>query len=154
MTREDLIKAVWEEQHLQHGLMRRKRQSKEGAEPQHGPRGPHGHRPPARQEHLLHVLKRNPSINQKDLAEKFRVRPQTLGEMLAKMEENGLVVRTKDPADGRATLVDLTPAGEAAEQEHHEKILQDIKEKFAALTDDELKEYLRLMKKINESLSN
>lgn len=151
MTREELIRAVWEEQHLQHGLMRRKRH---GADAPQGARGPHGHRPPARQEHLLHVLKRHPGINQKDLAEKFRVRPQTLGEMLAKMEESGLITRTKDPADGRATLVDLTPAGEAAEQEHHEKILGDIKEKFAVLTDDELKEYLRLMKKINESLSN
>lgn len=151
MTREDLIKAVWEEQHLQHGLMRRKRH---GGEPPKEGHGPHGHRPPARQEHLLHVLKRNPSINQKDLAEKFRVRPQTLGEMLTKMEESGLVVRKKDPADGRATLVELTSAGEAAEQEHHEKILGEINEKFAALTDDELKEYLRLMKKINESLSN
>lgn len=151
MTREDLIRAVWEEQHLQHGLMRRKRQ---GDPPKEDPHGPHGHRPPARQEHLLHVLRRNPSINQKDLAEKFRVRPQTLGEMLGKMEENGLIARTKDPSDGRATLVSLTPAGEAAEREHHEKVFRDIKEKFAALSDDELKEYLRLMKKINESLSN
>lgn len=149
MTREELIRAVWEEQHLQHGLMRRKRH---GDAPNEA-RGPHGHRPPARQEHLLHVLKRHPAINQKELAEKFRVRPQTLGEMLAKMEESGLITRTKDPADGRAALVSLTPAGEAAEKEHHEKMFLDIKEKFAALTDDELKEYLRLMKKINESLS-
>lgn len=149
MTREELVREVWEEQHRQHGLIRRKR---------HGDGGPHhspdGKRPPARQEHLLHILKRNPSINQKDFAEKVHVRPQSLGEMLGKMEENGLIVRKKDPADGRAILVEMTPAGEALEQEHHEKVFQEIKARYSALTDDELAEYLRLTRIINDTLEN
>lgn len=140
MTREELVKEVWEEQHRQHGLIRRKHH------------GPNGKRPPARQEHLLHILKRNPSINQKDFAEKVHVRPQSLGEMLGKMEENGLIVRKKDPSDGRAILVELTPAGEALEQEHHEKVFQEIKARYSALTDEELAEYLRLTRIINDTL--
>lgn len=168
MTREELVKAVWEEQHRQHGLVRRKHHGPppDGAQgtPPHGPHGedghkpPHGegpgHRPPARQEHLLHILKKNPSINQKDFAEKLHVRPQSLGEMLAKMEENGLIVRKKDPSDGRAILVDLTPAGEALEQEHHEKVFKDITARYSALTDEELAEYLRLTQKINDTLES
>ena len=149
MTREELVKAVWEEQHRQHGLVRRKHHG--GKDPHHGPHGD-GHRPPARQEHLLHILKKNPSINQKDFAEKVHVRPQSLGEMLTKMEENGLIVRRKDPSDGRAILVDLTPAGKAAEQAHHEKVQKDIEARYSALTDEELAEYLRLTQKINETL--
>ena len=149
MTREELVKAVWEEQHRQHGLVRRKHHG--GKDPHHGPHGD-GHRPPARQEHLLHILKQNPSINQKDFAEKVHVRPQSLGEMLTKMEENGLIVRKKDPSDGRAIHVDLTPAGEAAEPAHHEKVRKDIEARYAALTDEELAEYLRLTQKINETL--
>lgn len=151
MTREELVKAVWEEQHRQHGLVRRKHHG--GDQP---PRGPHGegHRPPTRQEHLLHILKKNPSINQKDFAEKVHVRPQSLGEMLTKMEENGLIVRTKDPSDGRAILVDLTPAGEALEQEHHEKVFKEITARYDALTDEELAEYLRLTQKINDTLES
>lgn len=149
MTREELVKAVWEEQHRQHGLVRRKHHG--GKPPHEGHHGPGG-RPPARQEHLLHILKQNPSINQKDFAEKVHVRPQSLGEMLTKMEENGLIVRTKDPSDGRAILVDLTPAGEAAEQAHHEKVMKDVEARYAALTDEELAEYLRLTQKINETL--
>ena len=149
MTREELVKAVWEEQHRQHGLVRRKHHGEPG--PHHGP---HGHRPPARQEHLLHILKKNPSINQKDFAEKVHVRPQSLGEMLTKMEESGLIVRKKDPADGRAILVDLTPAGEEAEQAHHEKVMKDIEARYSALTDEELAEYLRLTQKINDTLEH
>lgn len=155
MTREELVKAVWEEQHRQHGLVRRKHHGphgEDGHKPPHG-EGP-GHRPPARQEHLLHILKKNPSINQKDFAEKLHVRPQSLGEMLAKMEENGLIVRKKDPSDGRAILVDLTPAGEALEQEHHEKVFKDITARYSALTDEELAEYLRLTQKINDTLES
>ncbi|MBQ2015945.1 MAG: MarR family transcriptional regulator [Clostridia bacterium] len=91
-------------------------------------------------------------MDQKDFAEKVHVRPQSLGEMLTKMEENGLIVRKKDPADGRAILVDLTPAGEEAEQAHHAKVVKDIEARYAALTDDELTEYLRLTQKINETL--
>lgn len=146
MTREELVKAVWEEQHRQHGLVRRKHHG--GQEP------PHGHRPPARQEHLLHILKQNPSINQKDFAEKVHVRPQSLGEMLTKMEESGLIVRKKDPSDGRAILVDLTPAGEEAEQAHHEKVVKEIEARYSALTDEELTEYLRLTQKINDTLEH
>ena len=154
MTREELVKAVWEEQHRQHGLVRRKHHGGKDPHEGHGSHGSHGpgHRPPARQEHLLHILKKNPSINQKVFAEKVHVRPQSLGEMLTKMEENGLIVRRKDPSDGRAILVDLTPAGEAAEQAHHEIVMKEVEARYVDLTDEELAEYLRLTQKINETL--
>ena len=42
--------------------------------------------------------------------------------------------------------------GEAAEQAHHEKVRKDIEARYAALTDEELAEYLRLTQKINETL--
>ena len=72
--------------------------------------------------------------------------------MLTKMEESGLIVRKKDPSDGRAILVDLTPAGEEAEQAHQEKVVKEIETRYSALTDEELAEYLRLTQKINETL--
>ena len=135
MNREELIKEVLEEQHRQHGLVRRKHHGGE-----------------ARQEHLLHMLRHHPSVNQKDLAERMHVRPQSLGEMLAKLEAGGLVTRKKDPTDGRATLVELTAIGEAAEREHHEQVLKDIARRYDDLSEEELSEYLRLTKKINATL--
>ena len=125
-TREDLLRAVFEEQHKQHSLVRRS----------------HGHSP----------HDPPPAVRQKDLAERMHVRPQSLGELLDKLEDSGLVVRRKDPEDGRAVLVELTDAGRAAEREHRKNMAENIRKRFGALTDDELAEYLRLTKKINDSL--
>ena len=145
-VREELIRPVFEEQHKQQALVRRSRGSV-----------PHGHgrpgKPPAlRQEHLLHVLKEHAGIRQKDLAELMHVRPQSLGELLDKVEDSGLLVRRRDPEDGRALLVELTEAGKTAEREHHKKVVETMNKRFGVLTDEELTVYLRLTKKINAAL--
>jgi DNA-binding MarR family transcriptional regulator len=45
------------------------------------------------------------------LAEIERVRRPTATRMVARLEEEGLVLRTTDPADGRVSLVSTSPAG-------------------------------------------
>jgi DNA-binding MarR family transcriptional regulator len=47
-----------------------------------------------------------------DLAAREGVRPPTMTRMLTGLEEGGYVARTVDPADRRASLVAVTPAGE------------------------------------------
>ena len=46
------------------------------------------------------------------LAAAEQVRPPTMTRIVAALEADGLVVRESSPADGRATLVRATPAGE------------------------------------------
>jgi DNA-binding MarR family transcriptional regulator len=45
------------------------------------------------------------------LAAAERVRPQSMGQTVAELEEQGLVGRHADPNDGRRTLIELTEAG-------------------------------------------
>jgi len=45
------------------------------------------------------------------LAAAERVRPQSMGQTIAELEEQGLVERHADPDDGRRTLIELTKAG-------------------------------------------
>jgi DNA-binding MarR family transcriptional regulator len=45
------------------------------------------------------------------LASAERVRPQSMGQTVAELEEQGLVERRADPDDGRRTLIELTEAG-------------------------------------------
>ncbi|GAA1032589.1 MULTISPECIES: MarR family winged helix-turn-helix transcriptional regulator [Amycolatopsis] len=46
-----------------------------------------------------------------ELAEAERIHPQSLTRILASLAERELITRTPDPADGRRSLIDLTPAG-------------------------------------------
>jgi len=47
-----------------------------------------------------------------DLAAREGVRPPTMTRMLTVLEDAGLVARTADPADRRASLIEMTPSGE------------------------------------------
>ena len=48
------------------------------------------------------------------LAERARIAKQTAVALIDRLEEGGVVERVRDPADGRARLVRLSPAGEQA----------------------------------------
>lgn len=53
---------------------------------------------------------------QEQLAIKVHVQSQTLGRVLARLEDGGLVTRTRNPADRRQFQVQITEAGNAALQ--------------------------------------
>ncbi len=53
-----------------------------------------------------------------ELAEAERLQPQSLTRILAWVTERELVTRSPDPADGRRSLVSITPAGLAVLREY------------------------------------
>ena len=63
---------------------------------------------------VLLNLKTRKLSSQRDLAEAVGVREATLTHHLNAMDTQGLVTRTRDPANRRVHVVELTPAGEAA----------------------------------------
>ncbi|WP_116205660.1 MarR family winged helix-turn-helix transcriptional regulator [Amycolatopsis circi] len=46
-----------------------------------------------------------------ELAEAERIHPQSLTRILASLAEREWITRTPDPADGRRSLIDITPTG-------------------------------------------
>jgi DNA-binding MarR family transcriptional regulator len=54
----------------------------------------------------------------KEIADAERIHPQSLTRILASLTERGLITRTPDPADGRRSLIDITPAGRALMREY------------------------------------
>jgi DNA-binding MarR family transcriptional regulator len=60
---------------------------------------------------LLTVLAEGDALTQKDLVRRSASDPNTLSEMLARLERRGLVVRERHATDGRARTVALTPEG-------------------------------------------
>jgi DNA-binding MarR family transcriptional regulator len=60
---------------------------------------------------VLSLLGRNEGINQGGLADMLEVEPITLGRMIDRLQEAGLVERRADPADRRAWRLFLTARG-------------------------------------------
>lgn len=77
---------------------------------QYGPMGD----PRRGQGRVLALLKLQPEISQKDLSFLLAMRPQSLGELLAKLERNGFITRTPAEADRRVMNIKLTQEGARA----------------------------------------
>jgi DNA-binding MarR family transcriptional regulator len=93
---------------------------------QYGPMGD----PQRGQGKILVILKVRPEISQKDLSSMLDMRPQSLGEFLAKLEKNGYIARTPSETDHRVVNIKLTEKGRAVtEQEFsYDKIFDCLSE--------------------------
>ncbi len=60
---------------------------------------------------MLATIERHGPLTPSELAQRERVQRPTVTRMLARLEEDGIVQRAADPADGRSFLVSLTPHG-------------------------------------------
>ncbi|MDR3542072.1 MAG: MarR family transcriptional regulator [Desulfosporosinus sp.] len=63
---------------------------------------------------VLAILKLQPEISQKDLSYLLDMRPQSLGELLSKLEKNGYISRTPSETDRRVMNIKLTQEGTEA----------------------------------------
>ncbi|MBE6125115.1 MAG: MarR family transcriptional regulator [Erysipelotrichaceae bacterium] len=66
---------------------------------------------PDTQQKVLGILAQNDGITQKELSGMLGIRPQSGGEIVRKLENNGYVERTPDENDSRAQRLHLTEAG-------------------------------------------
>lgn len=66
---------------------------------------------------VLKILRLKPEIAQKELSEILGMRPQSIGELLSKLEKKGYITRTPSPDDKRVIIVRLTEKGEGAEED-------------------------------------
>lgn len=62
---------------------------------------------------VLVALRNGQASTQRDLARFARVEQPPMAQMLARMERDGLIIRTPDPTDGRSSRIKLTEIAEA-----------------------------------------
>ncbi len=79
---------------------------------------------------VLALLKLQPEISQKELGFLLDLRPQSMGELLAKLEKNGYTTRTPSEADRRVVNIKLTESGEelTAERPAHDDMFDCLNE--------------------------
>ncbi|KNB50391.1 MarR family winged helix-turn-helix transcriptional regulator [Streptomyces caatingaensis] len=87
-----------------------------------------------------------------DLAAYFGVGKATMSRQLRALDELGLVARTPDPADGRASLVDLTAEGRARFARVREARRAEYVRRLEGWDRGEIGELARLLRQLNTSL--
>ena len=104
------------------------------------------------QSRLLLLIAESDGVIQRDLAEEMDVRPSSMTEMLARMEQLGLICRKQDEKDQRVMHIFLTEQGKTAADES-KKANERLTEKlFEGLTEEEVDDMLRLTEKLTASL--
>lgn len=106
--------------------------------------GPHAN-PHRGQGRILSVLKLQPEISQKEMTYLLDMRPQSLGELLTKLEKAGFITREPSENDRRVMIIKLTDAG----AEEVEKMNQTDEDPiFDSLTDEEKAQFEAIIEKL------
>lgn len=113
---------------------------------QHGPMGD----PRRGQGRVLAILKMKPEISQKDLSYLLDMRPQSLGEILSKLEKNGYITRTPSETDRRVMNIKLTKEGTEATETMDQDFSFD--KLFECLSEEEQKNLSSYLSRIIETL--
>jgi DNA-binding MarR family transcriptional regulator len=86
---------------------------------------------------VLHTLSRNGPMRLTDLTATEQLKQPALTSLVAKLERDGLVSRRRDPRDGRAVLLSLTPEGSQVVRSRHANRMAELSRLADRLTDQE-----------------
>ena len=117
-------------------------QSAEGGGSEHRSHGGYGW--------ILGILRTSDGLPQKELAERLQIRPQSLTEALVRLEDDGLITRTRSEGDKRQQFVSLTRKGVDYADAVYSQRCEAVEKIFAPLTEEERDELARLLLKIKD----
>lgn len=83
-----------------------------------------------------------------DLAAELRESLPTVTRLVQQLEAQGLIIRTPDETDGRASIVQLSPRGVELEQTIHGETLDNISRWLKDWSDSQLGELLPLLERL------
>lgn len=98
---------------------------------------------------VLALLKIQPEITQKELTYLLDMRPQSLGELLTKLEKNEFITREPDENDRRVMVVKLTETGKAEAERLSQESPTTI---FDQLTEDEQAQFMAILAKLSQAM--
>ncbi|MCA3307926.1 MAG: MarR family transcriptional regulator [Roseomonas sp.] len=98
----------------------------------------------------LASLDEEPGLDQKRLGEAIGVDRNTIGIVVERLEQRGLLTREVDKEDRRARILRLTPEGTALRRRLRPRMLAANARAIEALTEDEAKTLLALLRRAVE----
>lgn len=99
--------------------------------------------------HALEVLGEHEKINMKSLAQKLGVTTGTTTVTVDRLEKKNFAKRESTREDRRVNLIALTESGKKAFEEHHNYHMQLTEQMVSVLSEDEIRQFLATLKKIN-----
>lgn len=110
--------------------------------------GPHAN-PHKGQGRILSILKLQPEITQKEMTFLLDMRPQSLGELLTKLEKAGFITREPSEEDRRVMVVKLTDAGAKEAEKMNDTQEETI---FDVLTEEEQEQFSAIIDKLTKAV--
>lgn len=86
---------------------------------------------------VLIALQNGSANTQRDLARFAKIEQPPMAQMLARMERDGLIKRTPDPADGRSSRISLTSAAKKSMPDAIAALMQGNSEAMNGFTPEE-----------------
>lgn len=101
------------------------------------------------QKRILIVLLETGKITQRELTRRLGIQPGSASEVIAKLENAGLLLRTESFEDRRTANIQLTEEGRLQALEAKRQRDQRHREMFSCLSDEEKTMLIQLLEKIN-----
>ena len=101
------------------------------------------------QKRILILLRETAGMTQKELTARLGVQPGSASEVLNKLEQAGLILRTPSETDRRTTDIRLTPEGEVLAKVAAAQRMERHEQMFAMLSGEEKETLIVLLEKIN-----
>ena len=101
---------------------------------------------------VLFTLTENPRLTQKQIAEIIGVEQPTMAGTLSRMERDGMIERTPDPADRRSALISLSSNARTKLAVVEKAIDETNAQAFSLLSASERKQFFEIMMKVVTAL--
>ena len=102
--------------------------------------------------HAIEILGAHGEMKMKMLAEKLGVTTGTITVTVDRLEKKGYAKRGTTKEDRRAYIIELTPAGKKAFEDHHKHHLHLTEELMSLLSEEEIAAFVKILQKLNEQL--
>ena len=100
----------------------------------------------------LVALKNGRAETQRDLARFVRIEQPSMAQMLVRMEKDGLIRRSPDPADGRSSRIALTDVALARLPDACAALFQGNREALDGFSDEEAAQFVALLDRLIANL--
>lgn len=101
------------------------------------------------QKRILILLRETAGMTQKELTARLGVQPGSASEVLNKLEQAGLILRTPSEKDHRTLDIRLTSDGEVIAKEAAVQRMERHEQMFVVLSDEEKNTLITLLEKVN-----